>query len=130
MRDGGQVVVDADELLERINKVRGSFDELSSFLAKCMTTKPLIPASREKDEKDAMELDIDISGIEWLTKDRQPAGPNAPWCWAFSTTQDGGIRRETLQLVQALEQYGKVRIGKYELSLGGRDGNLLNRKTI
>lgn len=61
--------------------------------------------------------------------ERKP-GTNDGWAWAFSQTRNGGILREALQLVQALEQYGAVKVGKYVITLSGRDGNLLNRKLV
>lgn len=80
-----------------------------------------------------MKLDLDISGIEWKRSNQQGGGPADPsdgWAWAFAYTKDGGIRRETVQLVQALDQYGTVRVGGYEITLGGREGKLLNRKKV
>lgn len=58
------------------------------------------------------------------------AEPNDGWAWGFGYTQDGGILPENLKLMQALDRYGKVRVGQYEISLGGRDKRLLNRKKI
>lgn len=118
------------KLLERRDKLNAEIRALLGSNFSHTSPRARAPQAHSKPEKNnsVMEVDLDIDGVEWLTKDKQPAGPNTPWAWAFSTTKDGGLRRETLQLVQALEQYGKVRIGKYEISLGGRDGNLLNRK--
>jgi len=80
---------------------------------------------QEVEEAAAMRLSIDVSGINWQRSNRAgggPAGTREGWAWSFAYTKDGGIRREIMQLVQALEQYGKVRVGKYEITLGGRDG--------
>jgi len=135
MVSGGTVVVDADELLKWLDKVRGAVEGLSFFLSTGMTTRPPSPERQRELEKDskgqpAMVVDLDISGIEWQTRYKQPAGPDAPWCWAFGYNNDGTVRRETNQLVQGVLQYGVVKIGQYEVSLGGRDGNLLNRRRI
>ena len=56
----------------------------------------------------AMKLDLDISGIEWKRSNKQGGGPAQPedgWAWAFAFAQHGGVLRETMQLVQALNQY-------------------------
>jgi len=136
---GGTVTLDAEEYLQLLDEMAKLEKRLRAlgrggYKSDKVTTRPSRPASREKkEEPDAMELDIDISGIEWRLSNRDgggPAGPEAGWCWAFSTTQDGGVRRETLQLLQAVEMYGKVRIGQYEISLGGRDGTLFNRTKV
>lgn len=133
MAKGGTVTFDADEYLELLDELTDLEKRLRNlgkdgYNFKGSTTKPPSPARREKAESEAMEIQLDISGIDWQTKDKQPAGPNTPWCWAHAHMQDGGIRRETVQLVAAVEQYGTVRVGKYEITLGGRDGTLLNRR--
>lgn len=135
---GGTVTFDAKEylqLLDDMAKLEKKLRNLGKDGYNFRGSTPGLagPASREKKEEQAMQLDLDISGIDWKLPNNQgggPAGPGAGWSWAFAYTKDGGIRRETLQLVQALEQYGTVRIGQYEISLGGREGKLLNRKRI
>lgn len=130
---GGTVTLDADEFLKLLDELEDLEERLRSLGSKGFngsrkTPRPR-PANKPKEnDQPAMDIDLDISGIEWQTKDKEPAGPNTPWAWAFSTTQDGGVKRESMQLLQALEQYGSVRIGKYVYSLGGRNGNLLNRR--
>jgi hypothetical protein len=90
------------------------------------------PARRKKKaESEAMDLDLDISGIEWKKSNRDGgghAGPDAGWAWAFAFTKDGGILMETVQLLQALDQYERVIVDGFEICLGGRDKKLLNRK--
>jgi len=118
-------MADLEKRLRNLGKEGYKFDS--------MTTKPPSTPSTEKEEQEAMELDIDISGIDWKLSKKAgggPAGPQDGWAWAFGYTKDGGIRRETMQLIQALEQYGTVRVGNYKISLGGRDGTLLNRRKV
>lgn len=91
------------------------------------------PESRGSEVKSAMKLDITISGIEWKRSNKQgggAAGPNDGWAWAFALTKDGGIRRESAQLLAALEQYGKVLVDGFEITLSGRNKRLLNRKKL
>ena len=139
MKNGGTVTVDADRAAELLAELRREvnvkIDNFGRFLAAGMVTKASVPARRRPAEKaskeePAMVLELDISGIEWQTKAKQPAGPDDPWNWAFGYNRDGTVRRETNQLVQAILQYGTVRIGQYEFSLGGRDNNLLNRRRV
>ena len=120
-----------DELIDLETRLRSV--GLASFNSEKPTPRPK-PSMREpSDESEAIRLDIDISGIEWKLSNRDgggPAGPDAGWCWAFSTTRDGDVLGEVIQLLQAIEQYGRVRIGQYEITLGGRDKRLLNRKKM
>lgn len=125
---GGSVTGDAEEFLALMDELAAIEKRLRAFGSKGFSGKATVPRPAKKNESEAMMLELDISGIPWKTKDKQPAGPDTPWCWAFAETKDGGVIRETMQLLQACEQYGTVRVGKYEISLGGRDGNLLNRR--
>ena len=134
-RSGGKVTVDADrylELLDELSALEGRLRALGSEgFNVSKTTQPSSPASKKKAEEKAMDLDIDVSGIEWKKSNRDgggPAGPDAGWAWAFGYTQDGGILPGAVQLIQAMERYGTVKIGGFEYSLGGRDKRLLNRK--
>ena len=134
----GTVTVDADlflKLLDELDELEQRLRSLGSSgfngSGRGKTTRP--ENKPKENDKPAMVVDLDISGIEWKKANRDgggPAGPNDGWSWAFAFTQDGGIRRETLQLVQALEQYGTVRVGQYEITLGGRDKRLLNRTKL
>ncbi len=84
-------------------------------------------------ESEAMPLDIDISGVDWRRSNKAGggvAGPGDGWAWAFALTKDGGIRRESAQLLAGLEQYGKVLVVGFEITLSGRDKRLLNRKKL
>ena len=76
----------------------------------------------------AIQLDLDVSGIQFKQKAGAVAGPHAKWGWIFAYPQGGGYHPESERLVQALEQYGSVQIGNRTYSLGGTDGNLLNFK--
>lgn len=131
--NGGKIVVNADELLKLVDKVRGSLDELSNFLARGLTTEKPTPARQRKAEKastSAMPVSVKVSGINWLTKDKKPASPDAAWSWAYGYDREGFIRPETEALIQEIEKYGKVTVGGFEFSLSGRDMNLLSRKKV
>lgn len=134
---GGRVTLDADEFLNILDELANLEKRLRNlgregYKIDNITTRPSSPASQEKkDESEAMQLSIDISGIDWRRSNKAGGGAadlGDGWAWAFAFTKDGGIRREAAQLVAALEQYGKVLVDGFEITLAGRDGNLLNRK--
>jgi hypothetical protein len=129
---GGTVTFDAEEYLELLDEFVDLEKRLRSLGSQGFSSvKTTRPANKPKEyDTPAMVVHIDIRGVEWKTKDRQPAEPSDGWAWAFGYNKDGTIRRETNQLVQAVLQYGTVRIGQYEINLGGRDGNLLNRRKV
>ena len=136
MGNRGTITIDADMYLELLDRLQALEDELrklghTGFNISGKTTSPSPVRWEKKDESEAMQLDIDISGIDWKRANKAgggAAGPSDGWAWAFAYTPDGGIRQETSQLVAALELYGKVLVDGFEISLAGRDGNLLNRK--
>lgn len=130
-----QIVVDADKLLAKMDKVREALDDLSGFLADHVTPGPSAPTLRRTAEKESkgrpFELEgFDIGRIDWKTKDSYPAGRGEAWCWAFTTDVDGYTLPEVVELVQACKQYGEVQVGPYLIKIGGRDGNLLNRRKL
>jgi len=135
----GKVVVDANratELLDEIRKtVNEQIDTFGRFLATGLTTEPPTPTRKHKAEKASMrqffELEgFDINAVNWKTKNSDPAGPDTPWAWAFGTDVEGHILPETAELVQACRQYGEVLVGSYLIKIGGRNGNLLNRRRV
>jgi len=137
LKNGGRVTVDADEVVKLLNEIRREFnkriDELGNFLASGLTTEPPSPARQRKVEKastSAMPVSVNVSGINWLTKDKEPASPNAAWSWAYGYDIEGAIRPETEALIQEILKYGKVTVGGFEYSLSGRDMNLLGRKKV
>ena len=118
MGNSGSITIDADIYLRLLDRLKALEDDLrklghGGFTSSGKVQIPDHNGSAKPDEAKAMALDIDISGIEWRLSNR-----------------DGGILREALQLIQAIEQYGRVRIGQYEITLGGRNKRLLNRKKL
>lgn len=93
------------------------------------TTRPpaSVPASTPA-TGEPMAVDIDIGGIDWMQKNMEKVGLDASWAWAFAYTQEGDVKPETKQLVDAIRQYGNVTVGRHVIGLSGRDGNLLQRK--
>ena len=73
---------------------------------------------------------IDLTKIDWRDRDSVEVGPGEPWAWAFAYEQDGSYKDESKALVQRIEQYDKVEMDGYEMTLSGRDKRLLNRKKL
>jgi len=84
--------------------------------------------ARAPSTAEPMALDLDISGIEWMQKNMEIVGLDASWAWAFAYDQDGNVKDTTRQLVEAIQQYGKVKVGQHVIGLGGTDNKLLQRK--
>jgi len=85
----------------------------------------------------AMEADytprvqgVDLTQIEWRTRDNQAASLGDKWSWAFGYDQNGDHKPESRELVQRIEQYGRVEMDGFEMTLSGRDKRLLNRKKL
>jgi len=81
-------------------------------------------------EPDTAEPDIDLDGIDWRTRDGEPASPEDEWAWAFSYTREGKLRPEARELVEAIGRYGSVKAGGFEAKLGGHNKRLLNRRRV
>ena len=111
------VTLDGDWLLARIQQLEYILDEIRAKAADGAFAKPGAP-------------EVDLRGITWKLKDSELAGPNDPWAWAFAYDQDGSVLPEASALLEAIKRDGKVLVGGYEISLGGRDKNLLNRKRV
>ena len=136
MKDGGRVMVDADELIKRIDAIRVSLDDLSNFLARGLTTETPTPSRQRKAEEASQEPPFELRGfdldrIKWKAKGGELAEPDSHWSWAFSTDRNGFVLDETRPLVEAIERYGpEVVVGDYILKMSGRDGNLLSRRRL
>ena len=70
----------------------------------------------------------DLWAVDWKLKSGEPAPRDTGWAWAFAYTQDGDYIPELKPLVQYLEQYGPLEARGYTVTLGGRDGKLLQLK--
>lgn len=114
---GGKVVADPDKVLAILDAVQASLNELRQLFADGFTTGavPYTPS-------------VNIHSLNWMKKGKQPAAPGDKWAWAFAYDVDGNP--VDAGLIDALKRYGKVRVGGYEVSLGGRDGKLLNRRLV
>lgn len=117
MSDRQRVTVDGEWLLNRLEAVERAINDIRGAIAKNVG-QPSSPAG------------INLNLIDWKKKGSEPARPEDPWAWAFAYDQDGPLRDETRQLVQEIERYGKVEVSGYEITLGGRDKRLLNRKKL
>lgn len=74
--------------------------------------------------------EINLSDLKWKTRGSTLAKNEDDWAWAFAYTRDGAVRPEARRLIEAVKRHGSVRVGCFEIKLGGRDGRLLNRTKI
>ena len=73
--------------------------------------------------------EIDVQEITWYLKGMKPATPDSEWAFSFPRDTEGNLNPETMVLVGEIQEFGKVRIGKYEYSLS-KDDQFLNRKIL
>jgi hypothetical protein len=113
----GAVVIDAEWLLNCIEAIEKAINDIRARAAEGVFVKPT-------------HTNINLQLIDWRTKGGEPAGEHEPWAWAFAYGQDGALKDETRQLVKDIQRSGKVQVDGYEITLGGRDKNLLNRRRL
>jgi len=111
------VTLDAEFLLNRLEAVDRALADIKQAALQGYG-RPASPAG------------ININAIIWRNKYSDEVGPEASWAWAFSRDREGHIADEARQLVQEIERYEKVEVDGYEITLGGKDMTLLNRKKM
>jgi len=109
--------LDGESLLKQIEIIEAHLNEIRRMSAMGSAPAPSVQG-------------IDLTKIEWKGKGSVPASTGDPWAWAFAYDQDGVYKPESKALVQRIEQYGKVEMDGYEMTLSGRDKRLLNRKKL
>ena len=107
--------LDGEKLLRSIEAIEEQLNEIRRMSAMGSAPAPSVQG-------------IDLTRIDWMGKGSVPASTGDPWAWAFAYEQDGSYKDESKALVQRIEQYGKVEMDGYEMTLSGRDNRLLNRK--
>jgi len=107
--------VDADQILKRLDALDEAVKSLREALSAGLTPNHV-------------PVDFDIGFIRWMKRDREPAAPGATWAWAFGFDRNGNPVDPAL--IDALKRRGKIRVGPYEVTLGGHDRRLLNRRKI
>ena len=111
------VEVDGEFFLNRVEAIERCCADLRKAVAQGVF-QPTSPAG------------INVRAIDWRTKENQPAGEEDPWAWAFAYHRGGPVLDETRQILQEIERTGKVEVSGYEITIGGRDKKLLNRKKL
>ena len=133
------VTLDGEWLLARIQQIEYILDEIRARAADGAFVKPEADSSFITDNRGRAQSrgarprrapSINVMDIPWLKKGSEPASPYDPWAWAFAYDFDGDVFPETEELLEAIKRDGKVQVDGYEISLGGRDKNLLNRKKL
>lgn len=117
------VTIDAEWLLARL-------EALEATIAQIRTEAAQGVFAREGARRTTSATGINIRLLDWKLKGSEPATEQSSWAWAFAYDQEGFILDAARQLVQEIERYGKVEVNGYEITLGGRDKRLLNRKKL
>jgi len=110
-----EIRMDGEKLLVHIELIERELRAIRKAAALGMTATPSVQG-------------IALTRIDWRDKYSEEASADDPWAWAFAYNQDNSYRPESKDLVQRIEQYGKVEMDGYEMTLTGRDKRLLNRK--
>jgi len=132
-----EIRLDGERLLKHLLGIEAHLNEIRRMSA--MGSAPAQKTYEELEAQAKKEFErvmapapsvqgIDLTKIEWKGKGSVPASTGDPWAWAFAYEQDGSYKDESKALVQRIEQYGKVEMDGYEMTLSGRDNRLLNRK--
>ncbi len=131
-----KVTIDGEWLLAKFQEIEYIIDEIrarcgdGAFVAGADQTRP-DPRTRTQDGTPIFPAPRaaigDLSEIEWKIKGSEPARVNDSWAWAFAYESNGDYRPESRDLVMAIEAAGKIKVGIYEITLSGRDKNLLSR---
>ena len=128
--------IDPEAIFKEFDKIDASLAKLRKLISPIVFIEELtrpVPRAREPahpgQRGDFPVLDIDVSQIEFYQKDRTIAGPYASWGWTHAYDY-GEYKEESRQLVQAIEQYGRVQVGEREYYFSGRDGKLLSFKKV
>lgn len=111
------VTIDAEWLINRLNALDRTIADLRK-------------AAAEGVHRTASPSGINIHALGWKNKYSDPAHDDNAWAWAFSRDREGQVLDAARQLLQEIERYGKVEVDGYEITLGGKDKTLLNRKKL
>jgi len=134
MDSGGVVTVSADRILELADRMKDLESEIRQLGLDGFMSQPITRAPpRQKSNSELMAMQFDLTRLDWKKSNRAgggDAGPDEKWAWTYGypDADSPDPRTECYALVEALIQYGEIRVGKYTVKLAGRDNRLLNRK--
>ena len=123
-----EITVDTEKALRALEKVDKAMAELRAVLApgvfKEVTRKQR--TQPPKDTTEIMDLDLNVSQIPFKVKGGAAASDSDGFAFTFLRDRDGEIWRSSAELASALEQYSKIRIGKFTYQLS-KDGVFIQR---
>ena len=122
MTAAGQVIIDPEVAIAKLNKLDADIKELRELFAGGFSSKP-IPVEPHA---------FDIAAVQWKRKNADGGGDadlNDGFAWAFAADQNGVVPPDKKPLVDYLKRYGKVQQNGYELGIS-KDGKFLNRTRI
>ena len=106
--------LDNEKLIQILDMMDNSLRELGTILAGRAFDK-----KNGKVYQGAVDMSINVSKSIFKQKGGLEAGSTSTWGWCFAFTQEEDYHPESRELIQAIEQYGKVRVGNRVYTPGG-----------
>lgn len=121
-----EITVDAELVIKALEKIDKAYAELREVLAPGVFKKEDTHSQTPRSATEIMVLDLDVSKIPFKIKGGSPARDSDGFAFTFLKNRSGEPWRSSVELADAIEQYGKVRIGKFVYQLS-KDGVFLQR---
>ncbi|MBA7625156.1 hypothetical protein ES703_32580 [subsurface metagenome] len=115
-----EITVDTEKVLKALEKIDKANAELRAILAPGVFRE--VPREQRtqppKDSSAPMVLDhIDVSQIPFKIKGGEPARDSDGFAYTFPKDREGKLWDSSVELYNAIIQYGKIRIGKFVYQL-------------
>lgn len=119
-----KLVLDPDEALRLLDKLRKDLDELGRFIGAGVVTKPPSEVPRQEAET---EVGAAIPQGGWTSyRTKAEAVPDEDG-WRFASDRDGNVHPEIEALVDRIYESGKLEWGSFTYMLS-KDGKFLQRR--
>ena len=115
-----EITVDTEKVIKALEKVEQAVTDLRSVLAPGVFKREVPQKQRTQPPKEATEimaLDLDVSQIPFRVKGGEPARDSDGFAYTFPKDRDGKLWDSSVELYNAIIQYGKIRIGKFVYQL-------------
>ena len=121
-----EITVDAEKVIKGLEKVEKAINELRAILAPGVFKKVAPRSEAPRENTEIMVLDLDLSKVPFKIKGGEPARDSDGFAFTFLSDREGKIWDSNTELANALNQYGKVRIGKFVYQLS-KDEKFIQR---